>query len=1017
MTKISTLTDNFSRLDTVKWSNWSTNASVDTAAGELDLIPTNSYSGFISSVDRYDITGSHFGAHVTRVASMSTGSSAGTIIKVQVDANNFIELVWIQTNSFVCRVREAGVDDATYPGVPVGTTHMRISVAADRTITWESWDGTTWTAGRTGILAPAAWDLTQMQAIVQAGYWSSSDSGPTSARITSVGIYVEAPAFTIGTNTDILFGAGTPNSPGDSDLAELETATGRAPTVELWYRRWTQTITVGDLDLVRDRGHVSELTWEAFDVDGATNTTYNYSTILAGNFDTYITDTATTLRDWGHPIYLRLFHEMNGDWYPWGVGVNGNTAQQHIDSWNYVRNIFLSVGATNVKWVWSPNTSFTGSAPYEDIYPGDKSVDLVAINGYNWGDGTGLATNPDTTWRTPQQVFEASFHEMRALTSTKPFWIGETGSAEAGGSKAEWIDVFIKWLTNQPEVECFVWSHHSKERDWRISSSTAASDSFKNIAASLTVPLPRPKIHSLSSGSFQVEWEPVEGSLTYDVEVDGVVVATATTARSFTSTGHGAFTLHDIRVRAGAGAWSSIVTVRTDQDSTTAHAGDVVTAWTTAADQSVILQRSSAITWVPEVSSSNPTITVDSSQEFQVMEGFGASMTDSSAWLIGTKLTPRQRDAALRALFAPDSGSLSFLRQPIGGSDFVVGPSYTYDDMPSGQTDATLANFSIAYDEPYIIPTLKRALAINPNIFVMHSPWSAPAWMKDSGSLVGGTLLAEYQDEYANYFLKFIQAYRAAGIPVDAVTVQNEPDNGTASYPCMYLTAAQELAFVRDHLGPTLAGTTRIVVHDHNWDIPQRPLDILADATAKSYIDGVAWHGYAGDVSVQGTVHDENPTINTYFTEVTGHFDAPDWGSNLRWAIRNLGINGTKNWAKTVISWNLALDKSNGPSNGPMNCRGVITVDQDSGEVSFNEEYVWLSHLARFIKPGAVRIGVTDASVSPARIYAAAFRNPDGTRAVVVLNDGSAMQTIRIKERGRQVEFIMPVGVSTFTYK
>lgn len=283
----------------------------------------------------------------------------------------------------------------------------------------------------------------------------------------------------IGSNTTISFGAGTPNSPGAGDLAELNTAAGEDPDVELWYRMWTQAITTADLDLVQGRGKLSELTWEAFDGTGPTNATYTLANILAGNFDAYITETATTLRNWGHPIFLRLFHEMNGNWYPWCVGVNGNTAQQHKDAWAYVRSIFDSVGASNVRWSWSPNISYTGSTPYADIYPGDAAVDVIAFDGYNWGDGSQYLENTTTSWKTPQEVFEPSFNEMRALNTTKPFWLGEVASAEKGGSKAEWIDTFIRWLTNQPEVEAFVWFHHNKERDWPISSTTAASDAFK----------------------------------------------------------------------------------------------------------------------------------------------------------------------------------------------------------------------------------------------------------------------------------------------------------------------------------------------------------------------------------------------------------------------------------------------------------------------------------------------------------------------------------------------------------
>ncbi len=252
----------------------------------------------------------------------------------------------------------------------------------------------------------------------------------------------------------------------------------------------------------------------------------------------------------------------------------------------------------------------------------------------------------------------------------------------------------------------------------------------------------------------------------------------------------------------------------------------------------------------------------------------------------------------------------------MGSSDFSP-RHYSYDDVAPGGFDSTLANFSIAPDHEATLPILKRALTINPQRTVMASPWSAPAWMKTSGSLVKGTLRPEAYALYAEYFRKFISAYATEGIPIHLISLQNEPHFEPENYPGMRLTPAQRATLVREHFGPLFARTgikTQILDWDHNWDEPNSPLEVLADSGARRYVAGVAWHCYGGDVSTQSTVHDMYPDKDVYFTECSGGEWAPKFADNLVWNVRTLIIGATRNWARGVLMWNLALDEKHGPA-------------------------------------------------------------------------------------------------------
>jgi glucosylceramidase len=437
------------------------------------------------------------------------------------------------------------------------------------------------------------------------------------------------------------------------------------------------------------------------------------------------------------------------------------------------------------------------------------------------------------------------------------------------------------------------------------------------------------------------------------------------------------------------------------------------------------------------------TITVDPSRAYQRMVGFGASITDSSAQVL-YRLDPATRAATMRDLFSPTQGDgLAVLRQPMGSSDFVEGNHYTYDDVPAGQTDYALKHFSVGHDRAQILPLLRTALALNPDVKVIATPWSPPAWMKTNQSLIGGRLIDDpaVYSTYARYFVKFLKAYKRAGVPVYAVTMQNEPQNRTPSgYPGTDMPVRQQVALI-DALGPALqkAGLhTKILGYDHNWsehpaDVEntppgeqpetEYPTDVL-NSTAARWVAGTAFHCYSGDPSRQTELHNRFPHKGIWFTECSGSHGPTDppaqvFGDTLKWHSRNLVLGVTRNWAKTVVNWNLALDPAGGPHNGGCDtCSGVVTVGPGN-TVTRNAEYYTLGHLARFVQPGARRIASTSFGTTGwnGQIMDTAFRNPDGSTALVVHNENDDPRTFAVAQGDQSFDYTLPGGaLATFTW-
>ena len=436
--------------------------------------------------------------------------------------------------------------------------------------------------------------------------------------------------------------------------------------------------------------------------------------------------------------------------------------------------------------------------------------------------------------------------------------------------------------------------------------------------------------------------------------------------------------------------------------------------WLTDLDKSVLFQEQKASLPLG-AADLNPTIDVDDAASFQTIDGFGCCLTGGSAAHL-IQMDHAHRAALLEELFGTDGAhiGISYLRVSIGSSDLDA-HTFSYDDLPAGQTDAKMMKFSLAPDRAAVIPILKEILALNPEIKILGSPWSAPPWMKDNNDTRGGSLQPRFYDAYAKYFVQYVEGMKVEGIRIDAITVQNEPLNANNN-PSMFMPAREEANFIKGHLGPAFRSAgidTKIILYDHNCDHPDYPISILNDPAAKKYVDGSAFHLYAGQIDALSEVHRAHPDKALYFTEqwMGGHSDAK---KDLDQHIRDLIIGATRNWSRNVLEWNLAADSNFQPHTdrgGCDRCQGAVTIDGD--KVARNAAYYVLAHAAKFVRPGSVRIGSNDLPSLPN----VAFKAPDGHMILVVLNNGSSPTTFNIRYNGQQVESALNGGaVATYIW-
>jgi len=437
--------------------------------------------------------------------------------------------------------------------------------------------------------------------------------------------------------------------------------------------------------------------------------------------------------------------------------------------------------------------------------------------------------------------------------------------------------------------------------------------------------------------------------------------------------------------------------------------------WLTKGNQSVLLQKQSSALSFGTASNIYANIEVSDTQSYQTIDGFGFTLTGGSAQVIN-QLSASKKQELLQELFGVSDNSIaiSYLRVSIGASDLNATP-FTYNDLAIGETDLTLAKFSLSNDAE-VIATLKEILAINSNIKILGSPWSAPVWMKDKNSFIGGSLQPQYYSVYAQYFVKYIQGMKAEGINIDAITIQNEPLHD-GNNPSMYMTAGQQANFIKNHLGPAFVAaniSTKIIIWDHNCDNPQYPIEVLNDTDANPFIDGAAFHLYGGEISALSTVHNAFPNKNVYFTEQYTS-STSDFSGDLNWHLKNVVIGSMRNWSKTALEWNLANNADFGPhtNGGCTVCKGAITISS-SESFQRNVAYYIIAHASKFVPMGSVRI---NSNIS-GNLNNVAFKTPQGKKVLIVQNDGNTNQVFNIKFNNKWVTTSLDAGaVGTFSWE
>lgn len=409
----------------------------------------------------------------------------------------------------------------------------------------------------------------------------------------------------------------------------------------------------------------------------------------------------------------------------------------------------------------------------------------------------------------------------------------------------------------------------------------------------------------------------------------------------------------------------------------TAGAAGSVAVWLSTQDGAKQLSRQADLMWQEPCPCDPIVITINPDQTYQSILGLGSSWDHATCQNL-FRLPEEKRNEVIRRIVDPTTGiGMNLMRLCIGASDFIGEPYYTYDDLPSGQADPELKQFSIEKDRPYLLPVIRKSLEYNPDLLFFASPWSPPAWMKTSGTLGGGKLKPEYYDAWARYLAKYVQAYAAEGIPIYAITVQNEPHMADKDYPTTLWTGEEQRDFIRDHLGPLFKAqgiTTRIWCWDHNWNEIEFPRTVLANQGTAQYVDGTAFHLYEGKVTAQTDLKKAFPRQDIYFSE----------GSVFGAAGALELIDILRNWSRSYNAWVTLLDEHRKPNRGPHDASATSIELKDDLSVEYRSDYYLYGQFMKFIQRGAVRMGSGD---SEERLFDhAAFLNPDGTVVLVTAN-------------------------------
>lgn len=382
--------------------------------------------------------------------------------------------------------------------------------------------------------------------------------------------------------------------------------------------------------------------------------------------------------------------------------------------------------------------------------------------------------------------------------------------------------------------------------------------------------------------------------------------------------------------------------------------------------------------------SPHETVILDCDKHYQEIVGFGAAFTDAACYMFN-QLDAKVRTELFHNLFHPSQMGLNLCRTCIGASDYAT-HAYNYAE----QKDPELNNFSIAHDLKYIVPMIREALHHNPDMFLFSSPWSPPGWMKSNGSMLGGNVQRKWMPHYAQYLLKFLRAYKQAGVPVSAITVQNEVDTDQDSnMPACLWPQEYEVDFVRQHLGPLLereGEKAQIWMIDHNFNLWGRAISSLSEWDVKKYARAIAWHGYVGDPARASDVHDAHPEIDAYWTEGGPGYDDVNYAKD--WTVWGRSFTGfLRNWCRGLTGWNLALDEAGRPNIGPFNCGGMVTINSTTKEITYSGQYYAIAQFSRFVRRGARRVQSVGTIGDVVHV---AFKNPDGSKVVVLTNSGPA---------------------------
>lgn len=447
--------------------------------------------------------------------------------------------------------------------------------------------------------------------------------------------------------------------------------------------------------------------------------------------------------------------------------------------------------------------------------------------------------------------------------------------------------------------------------------------------------------------------------------------------------------------------------------------GESVEVWLSVPGTSTMLVRQNDNHFAADSGTNNYTIIVNEGTQYQQMDGFGGSLTDASCWLLKYKLTDQKRAEVMQDLFGPSGINISLLRQPIGASDFSW-EAWTFDDTTNNTDDWSLSNFSLWREDAYIRPMLDLAYKVNPGrIKIFATPWSAPAWMRSNKGLYGkgGYLRPECYSVYADYFVRYVKACEAKGTPVHAVTIQNEPQYAPDAYPGMKMSIQDQIGFIRDYIGPKFQQngiTTKIICYDHNFD--DEGIDFAASVLASgayNYCAGSAWHPYCSGNSCvhqkMTEVHNRYPDKDVWLTEAgSGTWigdDSAQFADQMYHTIRS-----PRNWSLSVVFWNIALDQNAAPKLAGVDTsnsnRGFLTIRSDSTDsVTRNTSYYSMGHTSKFVDPGAYRI---ESNSFTDDIEDVAYKNPDGSKVVVLSNRTSIQKSVKIQWGSQSFTYTVP---------